>query len=163
MLLKRRRSVLWMLAALLPTFAGCYEYVPISTPAPAPGQLVELSINDRGRVALSDRFGAGLAAVEARMLSEQGNELTLNVYRVTQISGESTQWNGETARLDRSFVETVKGRKISTTRTMIAVAAGVAAVAFLVYNRNLLGSWAGSDQTEPSGPPPASVRIPAIP
>ena len=103
----------------------CYGYVPLATQSPPPGQLVELQVTDKGRVGLSDRFGPGLEVIAGRVESQQANDLMIDVYRVKHITGESTQWSGESVRLDRGFVGLVKARRVSALRTTaIAVAAG---------------------------------------
>ena len=154
-----RRTVLWMSVALLPTLLACYGYVPIATQSPPTGQLVELQITDQGRVGLSDRFGPGLGVIEGRVESQQSTDLVIDVYRVTHITGETTQWSGESVRLDRGFVGSVKTRKISALRTTaIAVAAGT--VLALTAGRALTGG--GKDPKDPPDPiePPTSTRIP---
>ena len=154
-----RTRISWMSVALLPALQACYAYVPLATDSPPPGQLVELQINDQGRVGLSDRFGPGLDRIAGRVESQQANDLVVDVYRVTHITGESTQWSGESVRLNRGFVGAVRARKISAVRTtMIAVAAGT--VLALTAGRALTGG--GKDPKDPPDPidPPTSTRIP---
>jgi hypothetical protein len=148
-----------MSAVLLPALQACYGYVPIVTQNPPTGQLVELQITDQGRVGLSDRFGPGLDVIAGRIESQQANDLVIDVFRVTHITGESTQWSGESVRVDRGFVGLVKTRKISALRTTaIAVAAGT--VLALTAGRALTGG--GKDPKDPPDPieQPTSTRIP---
>jgi hypothetical protein len=154
-----RSGVVWVLAALLPTLHGCYEYTPLATSTPPSGQLVEFQISDQGRVGLSERFGPGLAEVQGRVVAEQGNEYIVNVFRVKQIGGESTQWSGETTRLDRSFVGSIKGRRLSKSRTAVIAVAGLAVIAYFASSRATGGGSMTND--EPSGPPGQTNRIPA--
>ena len=154
-----RRGVTGLSVALLSAFQACYDYVPLSTQTPPTGQLVELQITDQGRVGLSDRFGPGLGQITGRVESQQENDLIVDVYRVTHITGESTQWSGESVRLNRGFIGLVKGRKISALRTTaIALAAGT--VLALTAGRALTGG--GKDPRDPPDPiePPTSTRIP---
>lgn len=150
-----------MSVALLPTFQACYNYVPLATDTPPAGQLVELQITDQGRVGLSDRFGPGLERITGRLASQRENEYTVNVYRVSHLSGENTQWSGESVQLNRSFVGLVKGRQLSATRTTILVVA-TAAVLYLTAGRALIGSFSGPPDEPDPGDPPVSTRIPAI-
>jgi len=148
-----------MVVALLPALQACYGYVPLATQSPPLGQMVELQVTDKGRVGLSDRFGPGLEVIAGRVESQQANDLVIDVYRVKHITGESTQWSGESVRLDRGFVGLVKARKISVWRTTaIAVAAGT--VLALTAGRALAGG--GKDPKDPPDPiePPTSTRIP---
>ena len=146
---------------MLPALHACYEYAPLATPAPVTGQLVELEVTDQGRVSLADRFGPGLAAVEARVVSQQENELVVNVYRVTQIGGESARWSGETTRFNRSLIGSIKGRQVSKSRTVTVAVIGALAAGYLIANRGLLGSFSGPTEDPPSGDPPNQrLRIP---
>jgi hypothetical protein len=150
-------------AALLPALQACYEYVPIEAASPPVGQLVELRITDQGRVGLADRFGTGLDAIEGRVVSEQPKDFVVNVYRVTQIDGASTQWSGETARVDRTFIGSVRGRQFSHTRTALLAAGAAAVVGYFIINNRLIGGYSGpTGDQPPSGPPSTSTRIPLI-
>jgi hypothetical protein len=145
--------------ALLPVLAACYEYTPLETRTPPVGETVALGITDQGRVSLSERFGSGLSEIQGRVLSNSGNEYVVNVFRVSQINGESAAWSGETTRIDRSFVGTIKGRKLSPMRTTLLSLAGGTVLYFLV-SRQLFGSVSGGPTTE-TPEPPLSTRIPA--
>jgi hypothetical protein len=156
MQLRRLRGL--VVAASLPFLHACYEYQPIETTAPA-GQVVELEITDPGRVGLAPRFGPGLDRITGRLVAQQASELTLTVLSVRHINGESTQWAGESVKVDRGFVGTVKGRKLSTGRTVAATVAAGAVVA-LIAGKALIGG--GKDPRDPADPvdPPAMTRIP---
>ncbi len=150
-----------LVSALLPALTACYEYVPLATSTPPVDQTVALQITDQGRVGLGDRFGPGLAEVVGRVASSQGTELVVTVFSVSRLNGESTQWAGETTRLDRSYIGSIKGRRFSKARTAI-VAVGLAAVTgYLIYNHGLNGSFSGPTGTPDPGPGPASQRVPA--
>lgn len=158
MLLKLYRRA--ALAAFVVALGACYEYRPIETQTPPAGEQVALQITDQGRVGLSPRFGPGLAEIQGRMVSMQGSEYVINVYRVAQITGESAAWSGESTRIDRSFVGSVKGRQLSGVRTgVFAVLAGGAL--YYLINRTLSGSFSGGHE-DPEPPPPISTRIPFI-
>jgi hypothetical protein len=158
-----RRWAVWVLAAMLPTLHACYEYVPLGTTTPPVNQLIDMQITDAGRVALGDRFGQGVVDIVGRITSQQGNELTVNVYSVKQLNGETTQWSGETVRLDRANIGMLKGRQLSATRTGLVAAGGVAALVVLLTNRSLLGSFSGSGDPETGAVLPAKILKPLIP
>jgi hypothetical protein len=159
-----RNCAAWALAGLVPAMQGCYEYVPLAATTPPVGELIDFQISDPGRVALNDRFGQGVTDIVGRIVSQQGNELTVNVYRVTQLTGENVQWNGETVHLDRGYVSMIKGRQLSTSRTVLVAAAGVVVAVLLLSSRNLIGSFSGPTSDPPSdGPTPAKVLIPVRP
>ena len=153
------RRMVWSVAVLLPASQACYEYVPIESAAAPIGQLVELRITDPGRVGLAPRFGPGLDRVEGRLVAQRGNDLTLNVLSVRNLDGQHTRWSGESVELDRGFVGSVKGRKLSVVRTSLVATAAAAVVVFTAA-RSLNGG--GKDPIEPGDPidPPISARVP---
>lgn len=148
------------LAAVFVTLGACYEYRPIETQTPPAGEQVALEITDQGRVGLSPRFGPGIAEIQGKMVSLQGSEYVINVYRVAQITGESAAWSGESTRIDRSFVGSVRGRQLSGLRTSLFTIVAGGALYYLV-SRTLAGSFSGGHE-DPEPPPPISNRIPII-
>lgn len=160
----QRGVALGLAVLLLPSLSGCYEYAPLESAKAAPvGEIIELQVSDQGRVGLSDRFGPGLASIEGRLVSQQSNEFIVNIFRVKQINGESTQWAGESARLDRGYIATVKGRQFSSTRTLLVAAGAVIGLGLIIANRGLLGSFSGPTEDPPSTEPPAQrLRIPVF-
>jgi hypothetical protein len=137
--------------------SACYDYVPVET-APPPGGRVAIEISDRGRVALTDRFGPGLVEIEGMLVASEGNDYVLNVARVAQIGGASTAWSGEETRVSRDFVGTVRERQLSKWRTGLLAAGIIGGVAALA-SRGLNGSLSESSQ-QSTPPTPISIRIP---
>ena len=97
-----------------------------------------------------------------RLVSEQGNDLVISVGSVKNIDGETHLWSGDTTRVDKGFIATVKGRQLSTTRTALMALAGGVAV-YLIVSTKLLGAFSGSDGEGDTGPPIQSTRIPVVP
>jgi len=165
MMRRRLRNVTAMvLAAWLPTLNACYTYVPLATAAPPTNELVSLDINDQGRVALNERLGQGVSEIVGRVTQQQGNELTVSVSSVKQLTGETTQWTGELVRIDRASIGQIKRRQFSSGRTTAVVVIAAVGVGLLLANTALGGVFSGSD--EPSvgpDPKPSSVRIPIVP
>jgi len=151
------RWIVWTVA-MLAGAQGCYEYVPVDSPASTVGKLVELKITDPGRVGLAARFGPGLDRVEGRLVAQRDSDLTLNVVSVTSLEGANTKWSGESVNLNRGFVRTMSSRRLSPTRTAI-VAAAAGAVLYFTAAKALTGG--GKDPPDPGDPnPPLSRRIP---
>jgi hypothetical protein len=123
--------------------------------------MVTFEISDSGRVGLSDRFGSGLAAIEGRVESAQPDLYVISVFKVSQLSGESALWSGESVRLQRAYVATTKGREFSPTRTTLMAIAAVAVAGTLLASTHLIGTFNGPTD-EPTPPKPASIRIPII-
>jgi hypothetical protein len=150
----------WLLATCLAsvTLQGCYVYGPVANRTPPIGQTVVLSITDQGRVELGDRMGPGVSRIEARVTELNDNQLAMNVYGVTYVSGESSRWSGETMRLDRRVVDQVGTRRLSKTRTWLAVGVGTVAVSAFIATHGLSSIFSG-DREDPPQPPPSSLRF----
>jgi hypothetical protein len=146
-------------AVCVPLLASCYEYAPMETSAARPGETVSFDITDQGRMALSDRFGPGLARVEGQVVRVDADQLVVNVYSVAQLSGQKTMWSGETTSLQRSYLGTANGRQFSRSRTAIAAVGAVGVLGALIASVKLSGSFSGSS-SEPVTHPPVSIRIP---
>ena len=156
----RRSTSMVVCGALLSSTTACYDYVRVET-APSSGERVAFEISDRGRVALADRFGPGLAEIEGTLAGAQGDQYVINVRRTAQIDGTSSTWSGEETRINRDFVGSVRTRKLSTVRTALLVGAVVAGVGALTL-AGVAGSFSESETT-PEPKTPASLRIPIHP
>jgi len=154
----RTTMMLGAVTTVLSTVQACYNYVPLETSAPPVGERVAFEITDRGRVGLSDRFGPGIAEIEGRVVQNQTNDYVIDVFRVSQINGQSAIWSGEEARLNRDFVGSVRGRQFSKVRTA-ALVGGIAVGVGILASRALSGSFSGSATPEPP-PGPTSILIP---
>jgi hypothetical protein len=146
---------------LLVAACACYEYRPLETAGPVVGEPVALQITDRGRVQLSERFGPGLSEIRGRLVSNADNQYVVNVDRVWEINGASTAWSGEETRLDQSLVGMVRGRQLSTTRTVLLSGLG-AGLAYFMVTRSLEGHFRQDRDTTPPIDPPLSNRRPGI-
>jgi hypothetical protein len=138
---------------------ACYTYVRTETPTPPVGERVALEITDRGRVSLADRFGPGIAEIEGRVLDDQTNDYVINVYRVSQVNGQSAMWSGEETHVSRDFVGSVRTRQLSKVKTGLLIG-GIGAGLALLAAKGLSGTYTGTPDPQPN-PGPVSVRIPA--
>jgi hypothetical protein len=154
-----QRLIIGAIIVSLIVVQGCYEYVPIESPPAPVGTLLELKISDPGRVGLAPRFGAGLDLVEGQLVAERDSEMTLKVLSVTNLDGEHTRWSGETVNLNRGFVRSVKGKRLSPMRTTVLAAAG-GAVLYALAARGLVGGGKDPPDTPDPANPPLSRRIP---
>jgi hypothetical protein len=139
-----------LLAGLAP-LGACYTYTPVDTGVTPAGEVVAFDISDRGRVALSERFGPGLSRVEGRLARVEGDEMVLNVIRVAHVGGESSQWSGESVRLQREYVGQTSVRRLSRTRSFLAAGIATACLAVFIASKGLTGHWFGSGSE--GGPP----------
>lgn len=145
--------------AVLAASQACYNYVPVET-APV-GEEVALTMSDRGRVTLADRFGPGLSEIQGRLVGMQDSNFIVNVNRVSHITGSSALWAGEQSRINRDLVGAVRIRRLSVART--AALAAVTAAGLAVFTARSLSG--GGTETPPSdsGKVPISIRIPLHP
>ena len=157
-MLRSRAAQCGLMSVAFVALSACYDYVPVTTVPPV-GEMVALDITDRGRVGLADRFGPGLARIEGRLVSAPPNQYVVAVSRVTEISGESAGWTGETVRLDRDVVGQVQNRRFARGRTAFVATIATAGVVAFIVTRSYASSSSGSSDTT-GGKTPSSVRIP---
>lgn len=149
------KASLILLSAL--ALGGCYQYVPIATPAEPPvGERVAFEITDRGRAELAERLGSGVVQVEGNLTTADSTRYVMRVWGLSTISGQKAHWSGETVSIARDYVSTVKARQLSKGRTWLA--AGLAAGAFyLLVSQDLVGGGLGDDDDPPQPPPQSSI------
>ena len=138
--------------------AACHKFVPVEASTPPVGEVIAFQISDQGRVALYDRLGPGVATIEGRMVGTEDTNFLISVARVEQVNGASSRWSGEVMRLDRGFVDHVRQRELSKTRTWLLAAGITAAVTALIASRGLSAIF-GQDDPDPPGEPPPQTRI----
>lgn len=133
----RARQVRAVVAGLLllPGATGCYTYVPLWNGVPQPGAEISLGLSDRGRNALAGPLGPGAREVAGQLVSSTDSAFVIGVKEVTYIgSGAAAKWNGEKITVPRDYVSGLAERRLSKSRSWIAVgiAVGVAALATTV-------------------------------
>lgn len=136
------------------TLQGCYVYTPLHTSVPPTGETVVLNISDRGRVALAERLGPGVISIRGRVATVAEQELSVSVASVGYISGDNSLWTGESMSLNREFVSHVQVRKLSKSRTWVAVGATTVAVGTFIATRgffSFLSSLTGGEQDPGQG------------
>lgn len=119
---------------------GCYSYAPAqTTPPPAPRQ-VGVVLNDRGRVLLGDRVGPGTSRIDGKVISQQDSSVVLEIYRVTDLRGNSAAWTGERVTIPREAIEGFRERKVSKFKSiLLAGAIALAVVLTLGTSLDLFG------------------------
>lgn len=156
--MKRPWSSLTVVALL--ALQGCYINAPLQTSVPPTGKTVVLQISDQGRVSLGERLGPGVSQIQGRVTSVVEQQVAINVASVGYISGERSLWGGESVSLSRDFVSSIQIRKLSKSRTWIAVGATTVAVGAFMASRGLLAFFTNiSDGGGPEPEPPASLRL----
>jgi hypothetical protein len=121
-------------ATLLSFFTACYAQRPLTAPVPSPTTRVVAQLTDSGVVTMANAIGPGAVAVEG-VVSEAGTDgWTLQLLRVEQRGGVSTQWNREPVRFPRNALTNVRERRLDRNRSWFAagvVAAAAVAIALL--------------------------------
>jgi hypothetical protein len=140
-----RRIVLPVLLAT----TGCYSTEPISTPRPAPGTRVAISINDAGRAALGGTMGPAIGRVEGSLLTSPDDAYVVSVTGVNYLGGGYQSWKGETVRIDPAMTSGLFERKFSKGRTAVLIAG--LAVAGSVLAPGAMRSYFHDDPPPPPG------------
>ena len=123
----RRRVVCAVSAASLALQIGCYSYRPIQSAPPESGE-VGVLINDKGRLALSERMGALVERIDGQIAERKDGLVTLRVNRVIDVRGNTSTWAGEQVSIPEDGIMGFRPRKISKFKTallVVLVAAGV--------------------------------------
>lgn len=142
----------WCVIALaVGVTTGCYTYAPAPA-APAPGSILLVQLNDKGRVGMGDSIGSGARVIEGSSVMTTDTAIGLKVSRISYMSGMANTWSGERLVVPRMFVENVQQRTFSKGRTWLMGAAVTGAVAAFIASRGILGS--GSSSKDPNGGPP---------
>lgn len=134
------RSLSCLCALALALQIGCFSYLPVQSTPPAPAQQVGVVINDRGRVLLGDRVGASVDRIDGKVISRQGGTLVLDVYRVTDLRGNTATWTGERVSIPEEAVLGYRARKLSKFKTLLLVGSIALAIVYsLGKSLNLFG------------------------
>lgn len=143
------RASIAVVLLVLPQLAGCYRYVPVSSPATPVGADISVGITDRGRVALSTGMGPGVRRISGRVLESTDTALVLSVasvqYLDTNVPG---RWTGERVVIARDYVSDIGERRLSRARSgIMAALLLVAVIAASLIAIEGFGDDSGSDRT----------------
>lgn len=145
---RRRFAGALLLAFLNGVASGCYVNTPIVA-APAPGDRLDLELNDRGRVGLGENIGPAAINVEGLFQSQTDSAYLIKVASVVYVNGQSNKWNGEQLSVQKDFVKDVSERKFSRSRSFLAGGILTGVVLAFALTRSLLG--AGNSDRDPGG------------
>lgn len=150
---RSNRAVGGLCSVALALQIGCYSYLPVQSAAPAPAEQVGIVINDRGRVLLGDRVGALVDRIDGRIISRKDGSIVLDVYRVTDLRGNSATWTGERVTVPEEAVVGYRARKFSKWKTVLLVGAIAFAIVTTLGNTlNIFGDPANPPTPEPPNP-----------
>ena len=138
---------------------GCYTLQPIKGPAPEPGNVIGLQINDAGRAVLGGSMGPEIDQVEGRLIQRDSSEFVVAVTSLHLLRGGEQVWHGETVHIKSQYVSSLSERRFSAGRSAVMAAAGVGAIA-LIASRSLIGLGSGSDPGKTPGDTSHTQRRP---
>ena len=142
---------------LIRNIGNSYTFKPLQTSVPATGNRVAVMLNDRGRYALGDKLGSAVDKVDGLLVEVDSAKVTLEVYRTTDLRGNTASWTGERVQVPKDAISGYQERQFSKRRTWILVGTTVGAVvvSMLMVNLNLFG---GFSHTDPGTPPGSQTR-----
>lgn len=126
-----------LVAVVAAQLSACYEYVRPSDSGPQPGTPVRVALTDAGSVAVASAVGPRVENIEGRLTMVSPDTVVLSATETTQFGGSESTWAGERVAVPRSAVASLTVRRLSTSRTVLMTAAGVAAVAALIIGFNV--------------------------
>jgi hypothetical protein len=130
---------------------GCYSYLPLTTPDPAPGTSVAATLTDAGALELGSYLGPDAFRVHGRYLRADDRGLVLSVTSVETKRGDWRPWGGETVTLPAAHIASLEVRQLAKGRTWLLAGVGVVGLAATTAAFALSG---GGTSPGPSGPPP---------
>ena len=139
--------------ALLPVVGGCFSYTTAVQDRPVPAHVVELTLNDRGRIAMEDHIGADVLTVEGSVASSTDSAFVLKVERVATLNGQMTTWAGESVTFRPEYVRAMRERRFSVGRTALLVGSATAAALALVASPLTNSIFGGSNGPAPGSDP----------
>ena len=143
------------IASLVAMRAG-YSYPSRPLAQVTPAAVVSATINDVGRVALSEPVGSGIDRISGQVVQQEDTAVRLMVSEVHFLNGLSNKWSGQEVTLRPQYVTSVSQRTYSKQRTMAAVIIG-ALLAATAFAASFTGLFSGnSGQDKPGEPPPVS-------
>ena len=142
--------------ASLVAMTACYTYPSRPLAQVTPAAVVSATINDVGRVALSEPVGSGIDRISGQVVQQEDTAVRLMVSEVHFLNGLSNKWSGQEVTLRPQYVTSVSQRTYSKQRTMAAVIIG-ALLAATAFAASFTGLFSGnSGQDKPVEPPPVS-------
>jgi hypothetical protein len=139
--------------AAIPTLAGCYTHAPLAS-TPAPGAVLVLDLNDRGRVTLGDSIGPSAREIQGVVRSSTDSAYVLSVSSIQYLNGQTNRWSGEPLIVRMDLVGRARERRYSRARTYGLVGGIVAAIAAVALTTDLFGSGVFGKDPGPPGPGP---------
>ena len=134
--------------------SGCYRYDPLTTPRPAPGTFVAVTLSDTGSAQLARVLGPAVFIVRGRVLaSDDGGlgglgGLLVSVSSVETKQGVPVAWQGESVAVPDGAIASLDERRLAKGRSVLIAAIGAGGLVATTLTFSLLG---GGSQPNPGG------------
>lgn len=132
---------------------ACYSYLPLTTPNPAPGSAVAVTLTDAGTLELGRYLGFDVHRLRGRYLGGDEHQVTMAVAIVETKHGDWTPWAGESVSIPMAHVASVDQRRLAKGRTFLLAGAGIAGVLTTALAFTLAGRGTSPSTTRPPPPP----------
>jgi hypothetical protein len=133
-----------LLPLLVMVLGGCYSYVRIGTRPLAEGNELQLELAPARDVTLQDVTVHGVTGLQGRTLPSDTDSLAVAVSRLWGLEGRSYEATGIGVRIPRNDIAVVRVKRLSPTKSVLATAAGSAAVVAVIFSiRQIVGSGGG--------------------
>jgi len=130
---------------------GCYETLPLQQGPPPTVEVVQLLLNDRGRVSVADKLGSGVAKVEGTITAQDATTYTVAVTHVVQQNGSTSTWNGELVTIAKDAADGYQIHRYNKTKTLVLAGAITVAVVVFFLTTKLLGGGSDNSSTSSGG------------
>jgi hypothetical protein len=119
-----------MMAAVPAIVAGtaCYQYRTMGPGAVQPGQIVHVDLTAPGAAALASAIGPNATALNGRVLTRAGNDVTLAVTQIDRGNAPEQFLKGDPVMLSLQNVSGLQLRSFDKQRTALAIGGVIAAV-----------------------------------
>ena len=147
-----------MLAAGSLLLQGCYDTLPLQQDVPPMATRVRVALNDQGRAALSEQLGTAVDRIEGDFAAMRNDAYVINTYRVMQLNGNSTTWNGEQVSVSKQYTTGFQLRRLNGAKTSLAAVGVVGGITAFFLGKSLI-TGGGSDPAPVTPEPNPSLRV----
>lgn len=119
---------------------------------------MQIILNDQGRAALSDRLGTAVDKIEGDFVAMRDDAYVIQTYKVMQLNGNSTHWNGEQVSIAKQHAAGFQLRRLNAVKTTLVAAGVVAGIAAIFLGKSLI-TGGGSEKTPETPEPNPSLRL----
>lgn len=110
------RASAWTFVLLV---TGCYNYLPLESPAPASGTRVAADLTAAGSLEMASQIGLGVTSLRGKVIGRDPDALVLAITSALGRHEEETTWNGEQVRIPLAMVARVRERKFALGKSLL--------------------------------------------